>query len=92
MDLKCKESAPGGYYYPEHLPVLGKMFMHPPITGGSNSSLIRKSQKCMKDFRIQLYSTSVAMNYKEVILLYSTKVAITYTIDRALTETDGACT
>lgn len=24
MDLKCKELANGGYYFPEHLPVLGE--------------------------------------------------------------------
>ena len=24
VDLKCKELGSGGYYYPEHLPVLGE--------------------------------------------------------------------
>ena len=24
MDVKCKELGSGGYYYPEHLPVLGE--------------------------------------------------------------------
>lgn len=30
VDLKCKESASGGYYYPEHLPVLGAPNAPPP--------------------------------------------------------------